>query len=69
MPGLLSPIFRTLHCEEAQSSSSSGAMQNGEQQQQVQQYTIPHLPGEGRFIVSAKVRCVAGRVGGATTAT
>ncbi|PWN34839.1 mitochondrial carrier [Meira miltonrushii] len=66
MAPFLSPFFRQLHCEEAQdpsSSSSKTLVQQGGQNDQKEkndgndnfQYTIPHLPGEGNFTVSAKI--------------
>lgn len=57
----LSPLFKPLHCEAEKESSSSKAVisqseqDSADQFQYGNQYSIPHLPGEGRFVVSAKV--------------
>lgn len=53
--------MRPLHCEEERSSQSTSSQQsriappNPDQYQHAHQYVIPHLPGEGRFHVTAKV--------------
>lgn len=62
MARFLSPFFRTLECESAEATTSSGSrtmVQKGGQgdveEEKHEPYTIPHLPGEGSFTVTAKI--------------
>lgn len=57
MSYLIPPVFRPLHAEAASPSDPSAPTENANANGNgLSPYVIPHLPGEGRFTVSAKVR-------------
>lgn len=60
MSFLIPSAFRPIHCEAAareQQHDSQSASPASPGAPSHPAYVIPHLPGEGRFDVSAKVRC------------